>query len=168
MCSFYRKNENYDELEYFAYTLIYMIPLALAASFDPDYSYSNRVLNKSDDPNVIYECVTFTIIPLESGETQILFSCLPEQKKSVKFIDELSKLPDLILEKAISSLIIAYVENTFISPEMWDNLGIKVQEQLLNELHLTNPMLRSMQSKFFHSKVNLLDKKYQKTPPNKL
>lgn len=162
------KNENYDGLEYFSYTLNYMIPLALAASFNPDYSYSNKVLNKSEDSKVVYEFVNFTVIPLDIGETQILFSCLPEQKKSVKFIDELDKLPDLKLEKAISSLIIAYIENTFVSPKLWDKLGAKGQQQLLKELYLTNPPIRSMQNKFFHSKINLLDKKYKKTPPNKV
>lgn len=160
------KNESYDELEYFTYTLDYMIPLALAASFTPDYSYSNEILNKSVDPNIYYEYVNFTIIPVDTGETHILFSCLPEQSKSVKFIDELSELSDNKLEKAISSIIIAYIENTFISPKLWDKLETKKQIQLLREFYLTVPDIRSMQDKFFHSKINLLDKKYKKTPPN--
>jgi hypothetical protein len=156
------KNENYSELEYFSYSLDYTVPLALAASFNPDYSYSNQLLNKSEDPKVVYEFVNFTIIPMDSGETHILFSCLPEQEKSVKFIDELSELPELKLEKAISSIIIAYIENTFISPKIWEKLGGKKQNQLIKELYATVPPMRSMLNKFFHSEINLLSKRYKK------
>lgn len=159
------KNENYDELEYLVYELDYAIPITLAASFNPEYSYSNQLLNKSIDPNVVYEFVNFIIIPTQEGETKILFSCLPEQEKSVKFIDELSELEDLELEKAISSIAVAYIENTFVSPKMWEKLGEKRQEQLLYELQITSPPLRNMRNTFFKSKLNLLNKRYEKIFP---
>ena len=152
----------YDELEYFTYTLDYMVPVALATSINPEYSYSNKLLNKSMDPDVVYEFVNFIVLPTADNKTHILFSCLPEQKKSVQFIDELSELVDLKLIKAISSLIIAYVENTFISPQIWRKLSKGGKKQLLKELILTVPPIRSMQTKFFHSKINLLDRTFKK------
>jgi hypothetical protein len=154
------KNKQFSELEYFVYELDYAIPMALAASFNPEYSYKNKLLNKSHNPNDYYEFVNFSIQPTNDNRTLIVFSCLPEQKKSVLFIDELSRLATLKLEKSISSLAIAYVENTFISPSLWNKLGDWGQKILLEELALTNPIIRAMSNKFFHSKLNLLDKKF--------
>ncbi len=113
------ERKSFDELDYFTYQLDYMIPLALAASFTPDYSYKNKLLNKSVDTNEIYEFVNFVIQPNAQGETQILFSCLPEHEKSITYINELSELSDIKLKKAISSIAIGHVENTFFSPKMW-------------------------------------------------
>ncbi|MBZ9731570.1 hypothetical protein LB467_17935 [Salegentibacter sp. JZCK2] len=96
--------ENFDELDYFTYKLDYMVPIALAASFNPEYSYKNKILNKSTDPEVIYEFVNFVIQPTDIGETLILFSCLPEHKKSVQFLDDLADLKPLKLEKSLDYL----------------------------------------------------------------
>jgi hypothetical protein len=117
------KNSEYSELEYFTYKLDYTVPITLAASITPDYSYYNNLLNKSNNINEYYEFVNFIIIPNDQNETLIIFSCLPEHKKSIQFIDELSELPNYKLEKAISSLAIGYVENTFIAPSIWNNLS---------------------------------------------
>ena len=154
------EKKQYDDLDYFTYELDYAIPMALAASFNPEYSYKNNLLNKSHNINDRYEFVNFSIQPTNDNRTIIVFSCLPEHKKSVLFIDELSELATLKLEKAISSLAIAYVENTFISPSLWKKLGLSGQKILLNELELTNPIIRIMSNKFFHSRLNLLDKKF--------
>ncbi len=156
------KNKKFEELEILTYTLDYMVPIALSASFNPEYSYSNLKLNKSGDPNVIYEFVNFVIQPMESGQTLILLSCLPEHDKSVKFMDQLANLKPLLFERAISSLAIAYIENTFFSPNIWKKLLRKEQIQLIHELHLTTPMARNTLNGFFHSKINLLDRRFKK------
>uniref|UniRef100_UPI00404A02F4 hypothetical protein n=1 Tax=Fulvivirga sp. TaxID=1931237 RepID=UPI00404A02F4 len=160
------KDKNYGELEFLTYKLDYMVPIALAASFNPDYSYKNELLNLSGDSSIEYEFVNFIIQPTLSGETLILLSCLPEQKKSVKFIDQLYQLKPLLFEKAISSLAIAYVENTFVSPSIWGRLSLLEREQLLSELFLTSPQSRSTLVGFFHSKLNLLDRKFRKANSN--
>ena len=154
------EKKQYSELEYFVYQLEYTIPMALSASFNPEYSYKNKLLNKSSNPYDYYEYVNFSIHPTNDNKTIILLSCLPEHKKSILFIDELSKLATLKLEKAISSLVIAYIENTFISPSLWNKLSQTQKEILLEELELTSPIIRAMSNKFFHSKLNLLDKKF--------
>lgn len=162
------KNKTFSQLEYFTFTLDYMIPIALSASITPDYSYSNKLLNKSLDPDVIYEFVNFNVFPTFNGKTHILLSCLPEHKKSMKFIDELAGLNDFTLKKAISSIAISHVENTFFSPLLWKKLGIEGRKQLLYELEITNPLSRALLKGFFHSKLNLFDYRFRITPPNNL
>lgn len=154
------KNGNFDELYYFCVTLEYTAPVAVACSFNPDYSYKNKLLNKSTDPNVIYQFVNLSVIPTNSNQTHIIFSCLPEHDKSILFLDELEELPDLLLHKAISSIIVGYAENTFISPKFWEQLSTTQKETLINELQLTNPLIRGMLETFFHSKINMFDEKY--------
>lgn len=162
------KNESYDELEYFSYTLDYMIPIATSASFTPDYSYSNILLNKSIDPEVVYEYVNLNIIPTLDGKTHILFSCLPEHEKSVLFINELTGLNDFELQRAISSIVIGYAENTFFSPKIWDIMSESEKKQILNELEISNPLQQAVSDKFFRSKLNLFDNKFRKIPANNL
>lgn len=156
------KAKSFSELEYLTFKLDYTVPIALAASINPNYSYKNEVLNKSSDPNIIYEFVNFVIQPLETGETLILLSCLPEQEKSVKFIDQLYNLKQLPFLKAISSLAISNVENTFFSPKIWEKLSNQEKQQLLYELHVTLPSIRESFKGFFHSKLNFFDKRFKK------
>jgi hypothetical protein len=156
------ENKNYDELEYLTYELDYIIPIAAAASINPDYTYKNEILNNSPDPNVIYEFVNFVIQPIKCGKTIIVLSCLPEHKSSVKFLDQLNDLKPLPFEKAIGSLAIANVENTFFSPRLWCQFSQIEKNQLMKELLITNPMFRDMFKGFFHSKLYLFDKKFQK------
>ncbi len=157
------KAQAYDELEVLTFKLDYMVPIALASSMTPDYSYKNEVLNKSSDPATFYEFVNFVIQPVETGETLILLSCLPEHTKSIKFIDQLDSLKEIPFLKAISSLAVSHVENTFFSPKIWKQLTKEEQSQLLHELQITTPSIRSRSNKFFHSELNLLDRRFKKS-----
>lgn len=156
------KNKDFSQLETSIFKLNYMVPLALAASMNPDFSYKNEILNKSQDPNIIYEFVNFVIQPLETGETLILLSCLPEHKKSIKFIDQLDNLKQIPFLKAITSLAISHVENTFFSPKMWEKMTVIEKKQLIYELQVTVPPIRALNKGFFHSKLNLFDPKFKK------
>lgn len=156
------KTQSFEELEYLTYELDYIIPIAASASFNPEFTYKNEHMNISPDPNVIYEFVNFTIQPSKLGKTQIVLSCLPEHKTSVKFLDELDSLKPLPFEKAIGSLAIAYVENTFFSPSIWNKFSQFEKHQLMSELLLTLPLFRDRTKGFFHSKINLLDRRFQR------
>ena len=160
------EKKQFSELYYLTYELDYLIPIALSGSFNPNYSYKGKKLNKSSDINIIYEFVNFVVHPTISGKTLIILSCLPEHEKSVLFLDELDELKTLKFEKAVSSLAIAYIENTFISPILWEKLGVIGQEKLLNEIENTNPMNRGQYKGFFHSEINFFDLKFKKTAPN--
>ncbi len=153
------KNKQFNELSYSTHILDYAVPIALSASITPEYSYKDEILNLSDDPNDIYEYVNFIIHPTLNGKTNILLSCLPEHLKSIKFIDQIHDLNPLRFKKAISSIAISQVENTFISPLLWNKLNPKEKEILMNELWNTVPFLK--EQRFFHSKLNLLDNRFK-------
>jgi hypothetical protein len=155
------KREAYDELDYLIYSIDHIAPIATAGAFNPEYSYRNKVLNKSVDPEVNYEAIFFTILPTYEEKTHIIISCLPEHELSTLFINELEALPDLVLEGAISSLAIAYLENTVISPTLWEQFPDKLRYRLLNELFLTSPGLRNMRKSFFKSEINFFNGRYR-------
>lgn len=155
------QNRNYEELEYFTYKLNYRIPLALASSMTPDFYMTNKAFNLSVDPKVIYEHVNFVVLPTKNYETLILLSCLPEHKKAINFIDQIHDLPKLKLLKIFTSLAIGYVENTFISPRLYNKLNSNEKKQLIYELKISNPIIRSSLGKFFTSKLNFFDERFK-------
>lgn len=156
------KTQNYNELEILTFRLDYIIPIALASTITPDFSYKNELLNRSGDTTNFYEFVNFVVQPIETGETIILLSCLPEHEKSIKFMDQLNALKEIPFLKAISSLAIAHVENTFFSPHIWNLFTKKERAQLIYELQITTPIMRCRNNKFFHSELNLFDRRFKK------
>ncbi len=156
------KNEEYDQLEYFTYKLDYLIPIALASSMTPDYNFRNEIFNLSNDPNIVYEHVNFIIQPTKTNKTLIIFSCLPEHEKAIKFLDQLNDMPEFMLLKTFTSLAIGYVENTFLSPSIWNKLYKNEKKILMDELKITNPMERGINGKMFKSKLNLFDPRFKK------
>jgi hypothetical protein len=153
------KRKAYDELEYFTYTLDYVIPIACATSITPYYSYKGVVLNKTDDIEDIYEVIILTIIPTKNS-TNILFACFPEDKRSILYLDELEELPNLKLENAITSILISEVENTFFSPYIWEQLTERERKFLMQEITLTIPQFQSFQEGFFLSSLNLFETRF--------
>lgn len=107
-----------------------------------------------------YEFINFIIQPTNDGRTLILLSCFKEDAKSIKFLDQLSSLNDFRFLRAISSLAISHVENTFFSPIMWEKFNFKEKEQLLYELLITNPV-ENQRKGFFHSKINFFEKRFR-------
>lgn len=155
----------YDELDYLDDTIDYLIPLASSGTISPEYSYKNKLLNKSIDPEVVYEYVIVNVFPDKNGSTKILFSCLSEHKKSVLFLDELSDITDQYEFKcAVSSILIGHIENTFFSPLIWNKMSPEEKEMLLLELDSQKPVSphRMELNGFFRSKINLFHHKYRK------
>lgn len=152
--------EKYDNLEYFKYILPYTIPIACSASITPSFSYSGKLLNKSDDINDIYENIMITVIP-SNKETNIVFGYFLEDEKSSLYIEELKLLPKKELENAITSILIGDIENTFISPIIWERMSKDEQSFLMQELIFTSPfILPIFEDSFFKSSLNLFDPKF--------
>lgn len=150
----------YDGLEYLTFELPFVYPIALSASFNPLCNYNGEKLNIPENINVAYEFINFIIQPTNDGRTLILLSCFKEDAKSIKFLDQLSSLNDFRFLRAISSLAISHVENTFFSPIMWEKFNFKEKEQLLYELLITNPV-ENQRKGFFHSKINFFEKRFR-------
>lgn len=154
------QNKNFSELEYFTYTIDSLVQIASASPITPAYYYDNKIFNLSQDPNVVYEPIIFTVLPVKSGKTHVVMACLNEHKKATRFIDQISNLNRKKLEYAISSIMIGEIENTFISPTLWDKMSKDKQKQLLLELHKTKSYINGVPKGFFHSKINFFDPQY--------
>lgn len=153
------KDKKYNGLEYFTYSIGHTIPIACATSITPSYSYNGTLLNKSVDENDTYENVMITVLPTKE-ETYVIFGCFPEDFRSIKYIDELENLPDKVLENAITSILIGEVENTFISPLIWERMTKREREFLMQEIFFTSPLFQTRQEEFFISSLNLFDRKF--------
>jgi hypothetical protein len=152
-------NGNFSELEYLTYSLDYCIPVACSSTITPAYSYNGDLLNKSEDPADIYEHVMINVLPTKT-ETHIILSCLPENGRSMTYLNQLESLNDVQLEKAITSILIGEVENMFIAPSVYNRLTSKEQLILMRELTYTMPPIQSMHSNFFHTKLNFFEPRF--------
>ncbi|GAB3837417.1 hypothetical protein [Hymenobacter jeollabukensis] len=154
--------ESYSELEYFFHIVPRLHPVACSASFSPRYSYSGEKLNTN--PLAEYwSSIMLTVLPDISNQSIIIMACLPHEDYSIKFIDSISDLPNHKLEKAVSSIMIDYLENTFISPLLWNAFSRNEKNKLLLEIEQTAPhsLRRIFNKGFFNSFINFFDVKYQ-------
>lgn len=103
-----------------------------------------------------------TIFPSEKY-TNVILACSKQDKLGIKFLNQLRVLSKLKFQKAVSSIIVGNVGNTFLSPIFWNALGGEKQDILLKELSFcimeTFHPFMSHQS-FFHSKINFFDPIY--------
>lgn len=155
------KIENFQELDYYTVSYSGLIPIACSSAFSPEYSYRNKILNKSTCTSIVYENVFLTVLP-SKDRTDVIFACLPDDKKSLMFIDEISNLRGIALDKAISSIIIAYVENVFISPFIIDKMSVKEKKVFIKEIMGTNPNSRQFYEGFIKCETNLFDVRFIK------
>lgn len=153
------ENEAYGELEYLTYIIPYKIPIACSTVIQPYYIYKGTPINNHIDENIMYSSLMMTILP-DHGQTIVILACFNDDAKSITFLDELSKLPFLKLEKAISALLIT-VENVFLAPALWNSLSLKEQTELCNEI-MNDMIPESFQIKksFPKSKFNFFEKKF--------
>lgn len=146
-------NKQYDGLEYFVYTIPALYPIACSSQINPEYSYTGTPINIHDNGSVPFSSIMLTVLP-DKEQTIIIFACFPDDAKAVLFIDELEKLYPVQLEKAISSILIHYAENTFFAPALWNKLGIQGQNQLCMELENS---LTCIPESFPISKINFFN-----------
>lgn len=149
------ENESYRNVEYFTYTKKGLYPIACSSIITPITSYRNKPINWHMNPFQPYSFLMLTVLP-DIESSIVILACFPEDKKALMLINELKNLKNSVREQAISSLMIAFAENTFLSPLLWKRLGHSGRSQLLKELNLN----LSPNNKFFHSKINFFDSRF--------
>ena len=148
------ENELYDFFEYFVYEKKGLYPFAVSSQMSPKVTYENKPMNNHLDPDAPWSQPMITFLP-DQTTTFVIIAAFPDDKNSIILINELKKLSEVTLEKAITSLIIANCENTFFSPKVWDKLNNKQKRILLDEFE-ENTKTDKYHNKFFHSRVNFL------------
>jgi hypothetical protein len=153
-----KKNE-FDGLEYFIYSIDRTIPIAAASSITPAFSLDGTLLNKSESEEDVYQSLIVTVVPTEK-ETHVIFAFFPEDERSVKYIDDIEELNYSTLEQVITSILIGEIENTFISPRLWQRMTKKERDQLMDGLSITMPQFAGLQRNMFITPLNLFKRKY--------
>ena len=105
-------------------------PIAVSSSFALEHDLNGKVLNNLGDLKGSLKPLTLTVFP-QASKTYVLISCFRKDKKDCSFI------PNQILagtkaeqRVVISNMVIAYVENLFISPAWWGNKPRETQEAI--------------------------------------
>jgi hypothetical protein len=88
-----------------------------------------------------------------------MFSCFDGDKQGEYFLKKLFSLTnDVEFEKAVTSIIIAKSSNTFLSPNMWNQLGTR-QDVLENERN-EKRQFDKLPAKPFMSALNFFDEEF--------
>lgn len=111
------ETQSYDELIYEVHVINRVHPIACASVITPAYYYDDKTFNNSTDETEQYSDIILTVLP-DTHQTIIILACFPDDIAGIAFLNQLHKLPNLKFERAISSLIIANVENTFCTSIM--------------------------------------------------
>jgi hypothetical protein len=105
-------------------------PIAVSSCFAPEHDLDGNVVNSLGDLNTSLKHLTLTVFPQES-KTHVLISCFRTDKKDLTFV------PKQILSRTkadqkviISNMVLAYVENLFISPAWWGDKPKAIQEAI--------------------------------------
>lgn len=105
-------------------------PIAVSSCFALEHDLNGNVVNCLGDLKTPLRYLTLTIFPQES-KTHVLMSCLRRDRKQYTFI------PKQILSRTkahqkviISNMVLAYVENLFISPVWWGGKPKATQEAI--------------------------------------
>jgi hypothetical protein len=153
------ENKNFSEFEFLTYTKEGVIPIAVSSVMCPRLSYKGRLMNNADNSDLQISQPIITFLP-DKDQTLVILMAFKNDKESVNLLDELNELNDFKLEKAITSLVIANCENTFMSPLFWKSLGKKGQRKLLDEF-INSTFSTKNDKNFFHSRFNFFDDKYK-------
>lgn len=148
--------KKYQNLDYFLYKKDKLIPVACSSLFAPRCTFNGTVVNTFRANDSVKGLIMVNVFPESSGCTYILLSCLANDTLAQLFITELENLDDILLERAITSILIEYVENTFMSPSIYNNMTAFQQRSLRKQLDLCNPLMYSSRAKdgFFLSNLN--------------
>lgn len=149
-----------DGFRHFSHTLEYSIPVACSTVTSPKFFISSEIFNYSEDKDYVFQFFYLTIVPTKT-RTHILYSCLPEDLKSMRYIDDLESLESETLEIVTSSILAMDVENTFISPYLFALLNEYEQTKLIEAIELSDKMRYGMPG-FYNLGINLFNEKYKK------
>lgn len=150
----------YDELEYLVYEKPGLYPFAVSSQMSPRVSYKNKPMNNHIDPDVPFSQPMITLLP-DRNTTFAILAAFPDDEPAINLLNELDELPNLKLEKAITSLIMANCENTFFSPPFWNSLSTKEKRRFLDEFEMHTPDNTEFHNKFFHSSFNFFDSRFE-------
>jgi hypothetical protein len=153
------ENKEYDYLHYLVYEKEGLYPFGVSSQMCPRVTYKNFPMNNHMDADIPWSQPIITFLP-DRDTTFVILAAFPNDKMSIQLLDELNDLSDQMLEIAITSLIIANCENTFISPKVWQKLS-KSRQRLMIDEFIVNTNSAKYHKTFFKSNFNFFSPEFE-------
>lgn len=125
-----RQSSDFSQIHTYRAEFRLPCPIAASSSFALEHDLNGNVVNDLGDLNTSLKPLTLTVFP-QHTKTHVLISCFRKNKKDYSFI------PKQILSRAkteqkiiFSNMILAHVENLFISPTWWESKPKETQESI--------------------------------------
>lgn len=112
-------------------------PIAVSSSFALEHDLNGNLINNLGDLHASLKPLALTVFP-QGSKTYVLISCLRRDKKDYSFISKQILSRTKAEQKVIiSNMVLAYVENLFISPAWWGDKPRETQEAISRLFHET-------------------------------
>lgn len=158
------QQQDYDNLCYYVYKKKGLFPVAASACTNPAFTpLENENIFFSDRKKETMPLIV-TVLP-EVSNTYIILAYFKEDSFSQTFVNELKFYfwNEEWIERMLSSLLIFDIENTYISPYIWEKMTLLEQKQLCDEiLQSLDDTNHSYFEHFNVSGINLFNSKYLK------
>ena len=160
------REQDYNQLDFYVYKKKGLYPIAASGCLIPAFSPQGEPNNSFFDLTKDCYPLIMTVLP-GSSNTYVIFAYYRNDTFSQGLINELRFRfwDNLWIEKVISSFLVFDMENTCISPYIWESMNYIEQEQLYYEL--LQSIIPSINPTYFNafnfSAINFFDPKYLKT-----
>lgn len=152
-------SKDYSCLDFFVHELDYTVPFAMCMLTSPPFLFNGKAINTSTDPEYQYSDIFTSVIPLKS-RTLVVLSAFKNSPYGSQYLDELDKMYNIPMQKALTWHVLTNAENCFFSPEWYNNLKDTHKQYFMNLLEaagsLRTPYLKYNAKEF---NLNLFDKK---------
>ncbi len=156
------KNGSYDDLEYIVYTVNHVVPLACSSWIKSHLRIEEGLLIQQDGGIYHGYPIMVTLIPESSGQTHLILARFISDSISKILFEKLTELKasDTIrFELTLSSMILRFVENLYISPIWWDSLDSFLKDRFINEMNLWESNFMKLEPS--STVINLFDEVYK-------
>lgn len=153
--------KQYDKLDYFCVILPELYPIACSSLISPFYTPKGNLFNYHANPQILYSPIMLTVLP-DFKQTIVIVSCFGNDEMGINLLDEIEGLSDYHFRRYISTMMLYFAENTFISPLIWETLGKNGKRLLCDEYQksILYGMIEPL-NKFEYANLNLFNPKFE-------
>ncbi|MFT6962951.1 MAG: hypothetical protein ACJAWV_002685 [Flammeovirgaceae bacterium] len=163
----YLENQDYDELDYIIYSKNHIVPLACSSWIKSHLHFGNGLLIHHNNELYHGYPILVTMIPESNGQTHTILARFKSDMISGFLFDELRALKTDDINKfelTLSSIILRFVENLYLSPQWWNSLDEYLKDNFLNEINLWSSNF--MKLELSSTVVNFFDEIYKTQTSN--
>lgn len=156
------ENENYDDLDYIVYSKNHKIPIACSSWIKSHLHFGEGLLIQHKGELYHGYPIMVTIIPESNDCTHIILARFKSDSISKILFDQLKELNTNNIsqfELTLSSIVLRFVENLYISPKWWDSLDTYLKAIFIDEMNLWESNFMKLEPS--SNVINLFDEVYK-------